>query len=57
MRAVERANERIGEGSEYEPLPDGLSPHALRRSFASWLIAEGEGVSYVMDQMGHATRK
>ena len=31
--------------------------HALRRSFASWLIAEGEDVSYVMDQMGHADSK
>ncbi|MEJ7785871.1 MAG: tyrosine-type recombinase/integrase [Solirubrobacteraceae bacterium] len=34
-------------------LPEGLSPHALRRSFASWLIAEGEDVAYVMQQMGH----
>src|SRR3712207_74948 len=33
------------------------SPHALRRTFASWLIAEGEDVSYVMDQMGHADSK
>jgi integrase len=57
MRAVERANERIGEGCECEPLPVGLSPHALRRTFASWLIAEGEDVSYVMDQMGHADSK
>src|SRR3954453_18946352 len=57
MRAVERANERIVEGGECEPLSDGLSPHALRRSFASWLIAEGEDVSYVMDQMGHADSK
>jgi hypothetical protein len=31
----------------------GLSPHALRRSFASWLIAEGQDVAYVMDQLGH----
>jgi integrase len=57
VRAVERANERIGEGGDCEPLPDGLSPHALRRTFSSWLIAEGEDVSYVMDQMGHADSK
>ena len=57
IRAVERANERIGEGCECDPLPERLSPHALRRTFASWLIAEGEDVSYVMDQMGHADSK
>lgn len=57
LRAVERANERIGEGVACEPLPEKLAPHALRRTFASWLIAEGEDVSYVMDQMGHADSK
>lgn len=57
MRAVERANERIIEHGECEPLPDGLSPHALRRTFASWLSAEGEDVSHVMDQMGHTDSK
>jgi integrase len=57
VRAVERANERIAEGNGCEPLPDGLSPHALRRTFASWLIAEGEDAAYVMDQLGHADSK
>ena len=33
LRAVERANERIAEHDRCDPLPDGLSPHALRRSF------------------------
>jgi integrase len=34
---------------------DGLSPHALRRSFISWLIYEGEDPAYVMDQAGHTS--
>jgi integrase-like protein len=53
LRAVERTNERIAEGGGCEPLPDGLSQHALRRSFASWLVAEGEDPAYVMQQLGH----
>ena len=56
LRAVTRANEQIDEESE-DRLPDGLSPHALRRTFASWLIAEGEDVAYVMDQLGHTDPK
>jgi integrase len=52
LRAVERANEQVtAEGGV--PLPGGLSPHALRRSFASWLVAEGEDPAYVMAQLGH----
>jgi integrase len=52
LRAVERANRELAaEGKE--PLPAGLSPHALRRSFASWLVAEGEDPAYVMAQLGH----
>jgi integrase len=53
LRAVARANERIADDGGCEPLPDGLSPHALRRSFASWLVAEGEDAAYVMEQLGH----
>jgi integrase len=52
LRAVQKANERIAEDGG-ELLPDGLSPHALRRSFASWLIGEGEDVAYVQQQLGH----
>lgn len=52
LRAVERANGGV-EGS----LPTDLTPHALRRTFASWLIGEGEDVAYVMDQLGHTDPK
>jgi integrase len=56
LRAVERANENLATVSA-EPLPTGLSPHALRRSFASWLVAEGEDPAYVMAQLGHTDPK
>ena len=36
-------------------LPDGLTPHSLRRTFASLLFALGEPPTYVMSQMGHTT--
>jgi integrase len=57
VRAVERANERITDEVGCDRLPDGLSPHALRRSFASWLVAEGEDPAYVMAQLGHTDPK
>lgn len=57
VRAVERANERIAEEGGCDRLPDGLSPHALRRYFASWLVAEGEDPAYVMAQLGHTDPK
>src|SRR6185312_125780 len=40
---------------ETEPLPVGLTPHSLRRTFASLLFALGEAPPYVMAQMGHTT--
>jgi len=52
LKAAERANEYLAKQGRPE-LPAGLSPHALRRSFASWLIAEGEDVAYVQHQLGH----
>jgi hypothetical protein len=39
--AVEAANKALV-GREAEPLPDGLTPHWLRRTFASLLYALGE---------------
>lgn len=40
---------------ERELLPGGLTPHSLRRTFASLLFALGESPPYVMAQMGHTT--
>jgi integrase len=37
------------------PLPDGITPHALRRTFASLLFAIGESPPYIINQLGHAT--
>jgi integrase len=35
------------------PLPARLTPHGLRHTFASILVALGEDPRYVMDQLGH----
>jgi integrase len=35
--------------------PEGLTPHSLRRTFASLLFAVGEAPPYVMRQMGHTS--
>lgn len=51
-KAVERANERLAEARE-APLPEGLTPHSLRRTFASQLYAIGEAAPVVMQEMGH----
>ena len=50
--AVTRANERLVKRNA-EPLPAGLTPHSLRRTFASLLYALGATPPYVMAQMGH----
>jgi integrase len=57
VRAVTRANERIAKDGGCAPLPVGLSPHGLRRTYASWLVAEGEDIAYVMGQIGHTDPK
>lgn len=38
-------------------MPDGLTPHSLRRTFASVLLTLSEPVPYVMEQMGHTDPK
>jgi integrase len=50
-RSVQRANERL-ERREATPLPT-LTPHGLRRSFASLLYAIGEPPPVVMAELGH----
>jgi integrase len=55
-RAVERANEALAD-SDTPPIPTALSPHSLRRTFASLLYLRGENPVYVMHQMGHTDPK
>jgi integrase len=50
--AVERANEVLELAGEV-PLPRGITPHKLRHTFASLLVALGEDPGSVMDQLGH----
>jgi hypothetical protein len=38
-------------------VPDGLTPHSLRRTFISLLLATVAEVRYVMQQVGHADPK
>jgi integrase len=51
-KAVERANEQLEEAGE-APLPERLTPHSLRRTFASLLYAIGEPPPVVMAELGH----
>ncbi len=60
IRCAEVANELLaaqheGDVCELESMlvSERLSPHPLRRTFASWLVAEGEDAAYVMQQIGH----
>ncbi|MGO9447682.1 MAG: tyrosine-type recombinase/integrase [Solirubrobacteraceae bacterium] len=55
-RAVERANEALGD-QDTPAIPIELSPHSLRRTFASLLYLRGENPVYVMHQMGHTDPK
>jgi integrase len=52
--AAQNASAAMLEASD-DPLPAGLTPHSLRRTFASLLYALGEAPPYVMRQMGHTT--
>ena len=52
--ATQRASTRL-EREGLPPLPTGITPHSLRRTFASLLFALGEPPPYVMSQMGHTT--
>ncbi|HWA53668.1 MAG TPA: tyrosine-type recombinase/integrase [Solirubrobacterales bacterium] len=51
-KVFERANELLDERGRV-PLPKGLTPHKLRHTFASVLIASGEDPISVMKQLGH----
>jgi integrase len=51
-KAVEKANENLTKAGDV-PLPEGLTPHKLRHTFASILVALGVDPGSVMDQLGH----
>lgn len=56
VKSVERASANlIGRG--LSPLPEGITPHSLRRTFISLLLATGSEVPYVMRQVGHTDPK
>jgi integrase len=56
-RAVARANKQLAGQQDLSPIPAELSPHSLRRTFASLLYLRGENPVYVMHQMGHTDPK
>ena len=49
---VNRANWLVEERG-LQPLPLGITPHKLRHTFASILVAIGKDPTYVMQQLGH----
>jgi hypothetical protein len=56
IRSVDRANENLTARGR-NPLPEGITPHSLRRTFISLLLATGAEVPYVMRQVGHSDPK
>lgn len=54
--AVKRADQLLEERGQ-TPLPHGVTPHKLRHTFASILIATGEDPASVMAQLGHTDPK
>jgi integrase len=53
---AKRADELLAERG-HPPLPRGLTPHKLRHTFASVLVACGEDPASVMAQLGHTDPK
>ncbi len=54
--AIERADQILTQRG-HPPLPSGLTPHKLRHTFASILVACGEDPASVMAQLGHTDPK
>jgi integrase len=55
-RVALQANELLA-AEERAQIPPEISPHSLRRTFASLLYLRGENPVYVMHQMGHSDPK
>jgi integrase len=53
VEAVVAHAERLVEQRGAQPLPLGITPHKLRHTFASILVAIGRDPTYVMQQLGH----
>jgi integrase len=53
--AVKRANEELAK--ESKRAMSGITPHSLRRTFVSLLLAAGADVPYAMAQVGHTDPK
>ena len=51
---MKRANLNLA-AENLPPLPEGLTPHSLRRTFASVLYALGEAPPVVMAETGHTS--
>ncbi|HEX7298918.1 MAG TPA: site-specific integrase [Solirubrobacteraceae bacterium] len=54
--AVDRADQLLQQRKQ-TPLPKGVTPHKLRHTFASTLVACGEDPASVMAQLGHTDPK
>jgi integrase len=52
-KAIKRANERLAEVG-IEPIAERVTPHSLRRTYASMRAAAGDDPVYIAEQLGHA---
>jgi integrase len=50
--AIRRANARLAELG-IEPMSERVTPHSLRRTYASLRAAAGDHPVYIADQLGH----
>jgi integrase len=53
---IARADEVLAARGQH-PLPAGVTPHKLRHTFSSVLVALGRDPAYVMQQLGHTDAK
>jgi integrase len=56
-RWVERAAEELEGLDDVPALPESVTPHSFRRTFAALLYLRGEDPVYVMEQLGHSDPK